>query len=104
MASDRKAVKVLRLWYRMSKMSEVQSLSAVSRWWLYGVTMEWTGFNNGVIEFCRIRHGTAWGLDDRKVFARARRDVLATGLVEMVREGGRNLPARYLLTLVEIQV
>jgi hypothetical protein len=65
--------------------------------------MAWTGFNNGVIEFTRSGHGMRYGLTDRKVFERARRDVLATGLVSMTRKGGRNLAATYMLTNVELQ-
>ncbi len=103
MPIKRQPVKVLRFWYRISLLPEVQGLSALARWWLYGVVTQWTGHNNGVIEFCRRRHATAYGLGDSRVFGRARRDVLATGLVQMTREGGRNLRAMYFLTLTAQQ-
>jgi hypothetical protein len=98
MPVKRQSVKVLRFWYRMSLLPEVRALSHAARWWLYGVILEWTGFNNGVIEFTRQRHGAMYGLGDSRVFARARRDVLKTGLVEITRDGGSNLPALYFLT------
>ena len=98
MAIKRQAVKVLRLWYRLSLTPEVQALSHPAFRWLYGVTMAWTGHNNAAIEFTRRRHAAQYGLDHREVFERARRDVLATGLVMRTRIGGRNLPDLYALT------
>jgi hypothetical protein len=96
-------MKVLRFWDRISGLQEVMALAPTARWWLYGVTMSWTGHNNGVIEFTRRKHAAPYGLTDRKVFERARRDVLATGLVQMTRQGGRNLPALYFLTRIVVQ-
>jgi hypothetical protein len=104
MPVKRQPVKVLRFWYRLSKLPEVQALTHPARWWLYGVTMEWTGYNNAAIEFTRRRHAAQYGLDHREVFERARRDVLATGLVMRTRIGGRNLPDLYALTNVPVQV
>lgn len=92
------SVTVMRFWHRMSGLPEVEELSHAARWWLYGVTFQWTGFNNGIIEFARLKHGKRYGLDDSRVFARARQDVLDTGLVEVTRHGGPNLPTLYFLT------
>ena len=64
MAIKRQPVKVLRFWYRISLMPEVQALSHPAFRWLYGVVMAWTGHNNGVIvrglEYHQYRcHGRA---------------------------------------------
>jgi hypothetical protein len=104
MPIKRQSVKVLRLWYRMSLMPEVQALSHPARWWLYGVVMAWTGFNNAAIEFTRRRHAAHYGLAHPAVFMRSRRDVLATGLVMRTRIGGRNLPDQYAISIVPLQV
>jgi hypothetical protein len=72
--------------------------------WLCGIILQWNGHNNGALEFQRHKHGSAQGLGDRKVFERARQQVLDTRLVEMVREGGRNLPTLYALTLLPYQI
>jgi hypothetical protein len=98
-----KSATVLRFGHRMLLQPEAVALPHPARLWLYGVAMEWTGFNNGVIEFCRHRHGQKYALDDRKMFQRARRLVLDTGLVEITRDGGENLPALYLLTRTKVQ-
>jgi len=98
-----KSVKVLRLAYRMTLMPTVRELSPPARLWLEGVTLQWTGYNNGVLEFTQERHGTAWGLGDTRGFNRARSQVLATGLVTQTRKGGRGLPALYCLTAIPIQ-
>jgi hypothetical protein len=99
----RQSVKVLRNWYRISLMPEIKSLSAQARWWLYGVAMAWTGYNNGVIEFTRRRHGAQYGLSHPEVFERARRDVLDTGLVLVTSAGGSGVPATYALANMPIQ-
>jgi hypothetical protein len=99
----RQSVKVLRNWYRLSLMPELQPLSAHARWWLYGVAMAWSGYNNGVIEFTRRRHAAQYGLSHPEVFERARRDVLDAGLVLMTSNGGSGVPATYALANMPIQ-
>jgi len=98
-----KPVKVLRFLYRMMTRPEVQRLPHPAFHWLFGLILQWTGYNNAVLEFARKKHGTVYGLGDRKVFERARDDVLKTKLVEVTREGGRNLPTLYALTLIPRQ-
>jgi hypothetical protein len=97
-------MKVLKLWYRMSLMPEVQALSHAGFRWLCGVSMNWSGLNSGAITFTQRRHGKAYGLSHPETFARARDEVIATRLVEMVYPGDRNQPAQYALTLVPYQV
>ena len=87
----RQPVAVLRFMRRLSGLPRVKALPHPAFRWLYGLVMEWTGYNNGVIEFTRRRHGSQHGLGHREVFERARREVLATGLVMRTRVGGRNL-------------
>jgi hypothetical protein len=99
----RQSVKVLRFWYRLSGLPEVQKLSHPAFRWLFGVVMQWTGYNNGVIEFTQRRHAAQYRLEHPAVFEKASREVLATGLVEIIRAGGRNLPALYALTNVPRQ-
>jgi hypothetical protein len=104
MPITRKPVKVLRFWHRISLMPSVQALKHPARWWLYGVVMEWSGHNNGAIEFTRAVHASQFGLSHPAVFARARRAVLATGLVMRSRIGGRNLRDQYFIVILPIQV
>lgn len=104
MAIKRQSVTVLRFWYRISTGQEARTLSHPAFRWLYGLCMSWSGHNNGAIEFTRRRHGAQYGLGRQGVFERARRDVLATGLVMRTRPGGRNLPDLYALALVPLQV
>jgi hypothetical protein len=99
-----KSVQVLRFWYRISLMPCVQALSCPARWWLYGVVNEWTGQNNGAIEFTRAVHGSQFGLGHPAVFDRARRAVLTTGLVMRSRVGGRNLRDQYVIVILPVQV
>jgi hypothetical protein len=99
----RKSVKVLRFWYRMSLRPEVKALSHSGRWWLYGVVMQWSGANNGIIEFAKSRHGAALGLGHTITFRRAQEEVLATRLIEISRQGGRNKPTLYLIPSLPIQ-
>jgi hypothetical protein len=96
-------VKVLRLYYRIVTRPEARNLSHTAHRWLSAILFEWTGENNGVIEFARGKHGAPNGLGDRKVFERARDEVLKTGLVAITREGGRNLPTLYAITLIPYQ-
>jgi hypothetical protein len=94
---------VLRNCYRLMMMPEVQKLSHPARWWLYGLAMAWTGHNNGVIEFTRRRHAAQYGLSHPEVFEKARRDVLASGLVTMTYQGGHSVPAQYALASLPLQ-
>jgi hypothetical protein len=94
---------VLRFWHRLATCDEVRALAHPAFRWLYGLTMQWTGHNNGVIEFTRRRHAALYGLDHREVFERARRDVIGTGLVMLTRSGGPHLPAQYALATLPIQ-
>lgn len=104
MPITRKPVKVLRFWDRISLMPSVQALKHPARWWLYGVVMQWSGHNNGAIEFTRGVHAKQFGLGHPAVFARARRDVLATSLVQRTRIGGRNLRDQYAIVILPFQV
>jgi hypothetical protein len=104
MAIRGKPVKVLRLWHRMSLMPEVKELSHGAFRWLYALTMSWSGINNGALTFTQQRHGKDYRLAHPEVFERARDEVIATGLVLVVRRGGKNQPAQYALALVPIQV
>ena len=104
MSVRRQPVKVLRFWYRLSVRPEVQALSHPAFRWLFALVMQWTGHNNGAIEFTRNRHAAPYRLNFPEVFIKARADVLATGLVMVTRAGGRNLPAQYALVNQPLQV
>jgi len=103
MPLHRQSVKVLRFWYRISLMSEVQALSHPAFRWFYGLTMQWNGHNNGVLEFTRRRHAAQYGLTHPEVFEKARRDVLGTGLVMVTYAGGHSVSAQYALVTLPIQ-
>lgn len=104
MPLTRQSVKVLRFWYRLSGSAEVQQLSHPAFRWLFAVVMQWTGHNNGAIEFTRRRHAAQYALHHPNVFEKARRDVLASGLVMMTHRGGHSMPAQYALTTQPLQV
>lgn len=103
MAVKRQSAKALRLFHSMSLTDHVRALPHPAFRWLYGVTMEWNGHNNGAIVFTESRHGKKYGIAGKAVFATARDRVLATGLVTMV-PGGRNRPAFYALANEVLQV
>jgi len=100
----RQSVKVLRFWYRLSMETKVQELSHSAFRWLFGLTMQWTGHNNGAIEFTRRRHGPQYGLDAGGVFEHARDEVLQTGLVLRTPRANRNQPDTYALVTVPLDV
>jgi hypothetical protein len=100
----RQAVKVLRFWYRISTSAEARALSHPAFRWLYGITMAWTGYNNGAIEFTRRRHGPLYGLRNPGVFDRASKEVIGSGLVMVAAVGGNSVPAKYTIVNAPVQV
>lgn len=95
---------VLKRWDAMRQTPEVQAMGHTAFRMVEGITMEWTGHNNGAIEFTQLRHGRLYGLSHGEVFAKALREVLASRLVFVTQQGGRNRAAQYALATVPLQV
>ena len=95
---------VLKRWDAMRQTPEVQAMGHTAFRLVEGITMEWTGHNNGAIEFTQVRHGEPCGLSHNSVFAKALREVLASRLVFVTQRGGRGRAAQYALATVPLQV
>jgi hypothetical protein len=95
---------VLKRWDAMRQMPEVQALSHTAFRMIEGIAMEWSGQNNGAIEFTQRRHGRNYGLSHPEVFDKALSEVLASRLVFVTQPGGRNRATKYALATVPLQV
>ena len=76
---------MLRFWHRLALTDEVRALAHPAFRWLYGLTMHWTGHNNGVIEFTRRRHAVLYGREYGWTVFEA--------MVARITAGNRNEPA-----------
>jgi hypothetical protein len=95
---------VLKLWDRMRQTPEVEAMGHTAFRMIEGLTLEWSGHNNGAIEFTQRRHGRLYRLSHPETFDNALREVLASKLVLVTHPGGPHRAAQYALAIVPIQV